>query len=191
MLHPATASQDFPPLEGEIVFQGIKTHNLKDIDLTLPKNKLITITGVSGSGKSSLAFETIYKEGQYRYIESLSSYLRQFFNLGDRPEIDYCSGLSPAIAIEQNKRVGNSRSTVGTLTEIDDYIRLLFAKVGTCYCRNCGSKIEPKTIDQIMQSIKTDYANQKIYLLKESGSFTTKSDLLKFVKNNRQKVEKG
>lgn len=191
MLHPATASQTFPPLEGEIVFQGIKTHNLKDIDLTLPKNKLITITGVSGSGKSSLAFETIYKEGQYRYIESLSSYLRQFFNLGDRPEIDYCSGLSPAIAIEQNKRVGNSRSTVGTLTEIDDYIRLLFAKVGTCYCRNCGSKIEPKTIDQIMQSIKTDYTNQKIYLLKESGSFTTKSDLLKFVKNNRQKVEKG
>lgn len=177
--------------DGEIVFQGIRTHNLKDIDLSLPKNKLITITGVSGSGKSSLAFETIYKEGQYRYIESLSSYLRQFFNLGDRPEIDYCSGLSPAIAIEQNKRTGNSRSTVGTVTEIDDYIRLLFAKVGDSYCYNCGSKIEPKTVDQILQLMKQDYQDQKIYLLKESGSFAEKSDLLKFVKNNKQKVEKG
>ena len=141
--------------EEEIVFQGVRTHNLKDIDLILPKNKLITITWVSGSGKSSLAFETIYKEGQYRYIESLSSYLRQFFNLGDRPEIDYCSGLSPAIAIEQNKRSGNSRSTVGTLTEIDDYIRLLFAKLGDTYCYHCGAKIEPKTIDQIMDTIKS------------------------------------
>ncbi len=177
--------------DGEIVFQGIKTHNLKDIDLTLPKNKLITITWVSGSGKSSLAFETIYKEGQYRYIESLSSYLRQFFNLGDRPEIDYCSGLSPAIAIEQNKRTGNSRSTVGTVTEIDDYIRLLFAKSGDTYCYSCGSKIEPKTVDQILQTMKEEYFGQKIYLLKESGTFATKSDLLKFVKNNKQKVEKG
>ena len=120
----------------ELVFEGIKVNNLKNLDLKLPKNKLITITGVSWSGKSSLAFQTIYKEGQYRYIESLSSYLRQFFNLWDRPEIDYCSGLSPAIAIEQNKRSWNSRSTVGTLTEIDDYIRLLFAKVGeTSNCR--------------------------------------------------------
>lgn len=146
---------------------------------------------MSGSGKSSLAFETIYKEGQYRYIESLSSYLRQFFNLGDRPEIDYCSGLSPAIAIEQNKRSGNSRSTVGTLTEIDDYIRLLFAKLGDTYCYHCAAKIEPKTIDQIMDTIKTDYQGQKIYLLKESGKFSEKSELLKFVKNNKQKVEKG
>lgn len=183
--------KDINPIEENIIFQGIKTHNLKDIDLTLPKNKLITITWVSWSGKSSLAFETIYKEGQYRYIESLSSFLRQFFNLGDRPEIDYCSGLSPAIAIEQNKRVGNSRSTVGTLTEIDDYIRLLFAKTGDSYCRKCGSKIEPKTIDQILQTIKTDYSQQKIYLLKENNAFTTKSELLKFVKNNKQKVEKG
>ena len=91
-------------LENKITFQGVKTHNLRDIDIEIPKNKLITITGVSGSGKSSLAFDTIYKEGQYRYIESLSSYLRQFFNLGERPEIEYCSGLSPAIAIEQNKK---------------------------------------------------------------------------------------
>ena len=175
----------------ELVFEGIKVNNLKNLDLKLPKNKLITITGVSGSGKSSLAFQTIYKEGQYRYIESLSSYLRQFFNLGDRPEIDYCSGLSPAIAIEQNKRNGNSRSTVGTLTEIDDYIRLLFAKVGDSYCWKCGTQIKPQTVDQIIASMRENYDGKRIYLLKENGTFATKTDLLKFVKNNKQKVEKG
>ncbi|MBB1543430.1 MAG: excinuclease ABC subunit UvrA [candidate division SR1 bacterium] len=176
---------------GELVFEGIKVNNLKNLDLKLPKNKLITITGVSGSGKSSLAFQTIYKEGQYRYIESLSSYLRQFFNLGDRPEIDYCSGPSPAIAIEQNKRSGNSRSTVGTLTEIDDYIRLLFAKVGDTYCWKCGSEIKPQTVDQIIDSMRQNYDGKRVYLLKENGNFSTKADLLKFVKNNKQKVEKG
>ena len=175
----------------ELVFEGIKVNNLKNLDLKLPKNKLITITGVSGSGKSSLAFQTIYKEGQYRYIESLSSYLRQFFNLWDRPEIDYCSGLSPAIAIEQNKRNGNSRSTVGTLTEIDDYIRLLFARVGDSYCWKCGTQIKPQTVDQIIASMRENYDGKRIYLLKENGTFATKSDLLKFVKNNKQKVEKG
>ena len=177
--------------QGSLIFEWIRVNNLKNIDLTLPKNKLITITWVSWSGKSSLAFQTIYKEGQYRYIESLSSYLRQFFNLWDRPEIDYCSGLSPAIAIEQNKRVWNSRSTVGTLTEIDDYIRLLFAKLGDTYCWNCGSKIKPQTVDQILHTMKELYSNQRIYLLKESWSFSTKADLLKFVKTNKQKVEKG
>ena len=177
--------------QGSLVFEWIRVNNLKNIDLTLPKNKLITITWVSWSGKSSLAFQTIYKEGQYRYIESLSSYLRQFFNLWDRPEIDYCSGLSPAIAIEQNKRVWNSRSTVGTLTEIDDYIRILFAKLGDTYCWNCGSKIKPQTVDQILHTMKELYSNQRIYLLKESWSFSTKADLLKFVKTNKQKVEKG
>lgn len=174
-----------------LVFEGIKVNNLKNLDLKLPKNKLITITGVSWSGKSSLAFQTIYKEGQYRYIESLSSYLRQFFNLWDRPEIDYCSGLSPAIAIEQNKRSWNSRSTVGTLTEIDDYIRLLFAKVGDTYCWKCWSEIKPQTIDQIIDSMRQNYDGKRVYLLKENGNFSTKADLLKFVKNNKQKVEKG
>ena len=177
--------------QGSLVFEWIRVNNLKNIDLTLPKNKLITITWVSWSGKSSLAFQTIYKEGQYRYIESLSSYLRQFFNLWDRPEIDYCSGLSPAIAIEQNKRVWNSRSTVGTLTEIDDYIRLLFEKLGDTYCWNCGNKIKPQTVDQILHTMKELYSNQRIYLLKESWNFSTKADLLKFVKTNKQKVEKG
>ena len=175
----------------EIVFEGIKTHNLRDIDVTLPKNKIITITGVSGSGKSSLAFDTIYKEGQFRYIESLSSYLRQFFNLGERPEITYCSGLSPAIAIEQNKRVGNSRSSVGTLTEIDDYLRLLFAKLGDSYCYSCGKIIKPQTVEQIMEEIHHRYLGQKIYLLQESGVLETKEDLNDFVRKNRNRVEKG
>jgi len=176
--------------EATIKFQGIKTHNLKNIDVEIPKNKLITITGVSGSGKSSLAFDTIYKEGQYRYIESLSSYLRQFFNLGERPEIEYCSWLSPAIAIEQNKKAGNSRSSVGTLTEIDDYLRLLYAKLWDSYCYNCGKEIKPQTIEQIMSEIQSHYMNQKIYLLQESWRFEKKEDLMEFVKKNRNKVEK-
>ncbi len=182
--------QNLGNMENKITFQGIKTHNLRNIDIEIPKNKLITITGVSGSGKSSLAFDTIYKEGQYRYIESLSSYLRQFFNLWERPEIDHCSGLSPAIAIEQNKKAGNSRSSVGTLTEIDDYLRLLYAKLGDSYCYNCGKEIKPQTIEQIMKEIQTKYMRQKIYLLQESGRFEKKEDLTDFVKKNRNKVEK-
>ncbi len=177
--------------ETTIKFQGVKTHNLKDIDIEIPKNKLITITGVSGSGKSSLAFDTIYKEGQFRYIESLSSYLRQFFNLGERPDIEHCSGLSPAIAIEQNKKWGNSRSSVGTLTEIDDYLRLLYAKLGDSYCYNCGKEIKPQTVEHIMKSIQKEYADQKIYLLQESGTFEKKETLTEFVRKNRNKVEKG
>ncbi|NOZ43982.1 MAG: hypothetical protein GXP45_02375 [bacterium] len=175
----------------EIVFQGVKTHNLKNIDVTLPKNKLITITGVSGSGKSSFAFDTIYKEGQFRYIESLSSYLRQFFNLGARPDIEYCSGLSPAIAIEQNKGMGNARSTVGTLTEIDDYLRLLFAKLGDRYCYSCGEAIHAQGIDQIMTRIKKDYSKEKIYLLQELAQFEDTSKLQHFVKKNRKRIDKG
>ncbi len=176
--------------DSRIVLEWVKTHNLKDIDVTIPKNKLITITWVSGSGKSSLAFDTIYKEGQFRYIESLSSYLRQFFNMWARPEIQYCSGLSPAIAIEQNKRVWNSRSSVWTLTEIDDYLRLLFAKLGDSYCRSCGREIKPENVDNIMNEIKKDYMNQKIFILQETSVFQDKEELLTFVKKNRNKVEK-
>ena len=173
-----------------IVLEWIKTNNLKNIDLVLPKNQIITFTWVSGSWKSSLAFETIYKEGQFRYIESLSSYLRQFFNLWERPDIAYCAWLSPAIAIEQNKRWWNSRSTVWTLTEIDDYTRLLFAKVWESYCYNCWAHIKPKNVDQIMWEIKEKYFWKKLYLLKESWRLNTKADLQKFVKNNRSKIEK-
>ena len=173
-----------------IVLEWIKTNNLKNIDLVLPKNQIITFTWVSGSGKSSLAFETIYKEGQFRYIESLSSYLRQFFNLWERPDIAYCAWLSPAIAIEQNKRGWNSRSTVWTLTEIDDYTRLLFAKVWESYCYNCGAHIKPKNVDEILWEIKEKYIWKKLYLLKESGRLNTRADLQKFVKHNRAKIEK-
>lgn len=174
-----------------IHFHGVRTHNLKDIDVSLPKNKITTITGVSGSGKSSFAFDTLYKEGQFRYIESLSSYLRQFFNLGTRPEIDSCSGLSPAIAIEQNKRVWNARSTVGTLTEIDDYLRLLFAKLGDIYCYGSGKQIKAQSIEQIIDEIYTEYADEKIYLLKELGQIKEEEKLAKFVRKNRKEVDKS
>ena len=174
-----------------IVLQGVKTHNLKNIDITLPKNKLITITGVSGSGKSSLAFHTIYKEGQFRYIESLSSYLRQFFNLGSRPDIEHTSGLSPAIAIEQNKNMGNSRSTVGTLTEIDDYLRLLYAKTGSAYDYVSGEKITIQTIDQIIDNIFHQYRDQKVYMLQQILTINTPKDLETRVKKNRKRVDEA
>ena len=174
----------------EITFQWVRTNNLKNIDITFPKNKIITITWVSWSWKSSLAFETIYKEWQFRYIESLSSYLRQFFNLWERPDIDYCSWLSPAIAIEQNKKAWNSRSSVGTLTEIDDYIRLLFAKLWDTYCYSCNNLIKPQNVDQILEEIQEKYSDKKIYLVKESWSVKTPSELSEFTKKNRNKVEK-
>ncbi len=178
------------PTDQSIVLRGVSTHNLNNIDVTIPKNKLITITGVSGSGKSSLAFHTIYKEWQFRYIESLSSYLRQFFSLGSRPDIEYSSWLSPAIAIEQNKHIWNSRSSVGTLTEIDDYLRLLYAKVGEIYSYGSGRRIQTKNIDTIMNEIKVDYNTKKIFLLQESATCKTTDELTKFVKKNRNKVEK-
>lgn len=174
-----------------IIFQWVRTHNLKNIDIELPKNKIITITWVSGSWKSSLAFDTIYKEGQFRYIESLSSYLRQFFNLWSRPEIDYSSWLSPAIAIEQNKRVWNARSTVGTLTEIDDYLRLLFAKLWDIFCYKCWTQIKAQTTDQIVDDIKAKFLDDKIYLLEDMWTYSSVNDLIKFMRKNRKKVENG
>ena len=175
----------------ELVFEGIKVNNLKNLDLKLPKNKLITITGVSWSGKSSLAFQTIYKEGQYRYIESLSSYLRQFFNLWDRPEIDYCSGLSPAIAIEQNKRSWNSRSTVGTLTEIDDYIRLLFAKVGDTYCWKCWSESTSNCRPNHWLYEAKLWWEKSLPSQREWELFQQKQIYWNFVKNNKSEGGKG
>lgn len=181
---------DLSEFNGEIVFEWVKTHNLKDIDITLPKNKVIVVTWVSGSWKSSFAFDTVYKEWQFRYIESLSSYLRQFFNLWTRPEIDYCSWLSPSIAIEQNKKAWNSRSTVWTLTEIDDYMRLLFAKLWDSFCYSCGKEIKPSSVDIIMTDIKKDYLWKRIFLLKEVWVVENVDALVKFVKKNRNKVER-
>ena len=178
-------------MEDKIVLQGVSTNNLKNIDIELPKNKIITMTGVSWSGKSSLAFHTIYKEGQFRYIESLSSYLRQMFNLGSRPELDYSSGLSPAVSIEQNKRVGNSRSTMGTLTELDDYLRLMMSKLWEVYCHTCGDPLRPKTTDQIVDDILMRFDGQKIYLLQDFGLFEDSKSLKQFVARNRKQVDNG
>lgn len=173
-----------------IVLEWVSTHNLKNIDITIPKNKLITITGVSWSGKSSLAFHTIYKEWQFRYIESLSSYLRQFFQLWSRPDIEHSSGLSPAIAIEQNKHIGNSRSSVGTLTEIDDYLRLLYAKVWSIYSYGSGKPIKTQNVETILENISKTYMGQKIFLLQELVICDEHKELDLFVKKNRNKVEK-
>lgn len=136
-----------------IVIRGAREHNLKNIDVDIPRNSLVVITGLSGSGKSSLAFDTIYAEGQRRYVESLSAYARQFLDVMERPDVDYIEGLSPAISIEQKTVSHNPRSTVGTVTEIYDYLRLLFARVGTQYCYNCGRKVQKQTTDQIIDSI--------------------------------------
>jgi excinuclease ABC subunit A len=133
--------------------RGAREHNLQDLDITLPREKLIVFTGLSGSGKSSLAFDTIYAEGQRRYVESLSAYARQFLGQMDKPDVDSIEGLSPAISIEQKGATRNPRSTVGTITEIYDYLRLLYARVGKPHCPNCGKPIEPQTIDQMTDRV--------------------------------------
>ena len=140
-------------MNDKIVIKGAKEHNLKNIDLEIPRNKLVVITGLSGSGKSSLAFDTIYAEGQRRYVESLSSYARQFLGMMEKPNVEHIDGLSPAISIDQKTTSKNPRSTVGTVTEIYDYIRLLYANIGVPYCPKCGKKIEKQSIDQIVDNI--------------------------------------
>ena len=139
--------------KGCIVLKGAREHNLQNIDLEIPRDKLIVITGLSGSGKSSLAFDTIYAEGQRRYVESLSAYARQFLGQMKKPEIDYIEGLSPAISIDQKTTKMNPRSTVGTITEIYDYLRLLFARIGIPHCYSCGKEISQQTSGQILESI--------------------------------------
>ena len=140
------------PLEN-IVVRGAREHNLKNVDVTIPRNKLVVITGVSGSGKSSLAFDTIYAEGQRRYVESLSAYARQFLGRMDKPDVEYIEGLSPAISIDQKGVSHNPRSTVGTVTEIYDYLRLLFARVGRPHCYKCGRPVERQTVQQIVDAV--------------------------------------
>lgn len=140
-------------MNDNIIIKGAKEHNLKNINLTIPRDKLVVVTGLSGSGKSSLAFDTLYAEGQRRYVESLSSYARQFLGLMEKPNVELIEGLSPAISIDQKTTSRNPRSTVGTVTEIYDYIRLLYARIGVPYCPNCGKKIEKQTIDQIVDTL--------------------------------------
>src|SRR4249920_1658431 len=135
-----------------IRIRGARTHNLKNIDLDLPRDRLIVITGLSGSGKSSLAFDTIYAEGQRRYVESLSAYARQFQSVMEKPDVDHIEGLSPAIAIEQKATSHNPRSTVGTITEVYDYLRLLFARVGTPRCPDHGIALEAQTVSQMVDA---------------------------------------
>ena len=137
----------------QIIIKGAKENNLKNVSLNLPRNKLIVFTGLSGSGKSSLAFDTIYAEGQRRYVESLSSYARQFLGQMDKPDVEYIEGLSPSISIDQKTTSKNPRSTVGTVTEIYDYLRLLYARIGIPYCPQCGKEISSQTVQQMVDKI--------------------------------------
>ena len=149
----------------KIIIKGAREHNLKNIDLEIPRDSFVVITGLSGSGKSSLAFDTIYAEGQRRYIESLSSYARQFLGVLEKPDVDLIEGLSPAISIEQKSTHGNPRSTVGTVTEIYDYLRLLYARVGTVHCYNCGRPVEKQSAEQIIDSVIEKFAEKRAMIL--------------------------
>src|SRR6187397_3591267 len=142
-----------PEDANHIVVRGARTHNLKNVDLKIPQRSLVVMTGVSGSGKSSLAFDTIYAEGQRRYVESLSAYARQFLERMEKPDVDRIEGICPAIAIRQKNSVRNPRSTVGTTTEIHDYMRLLFARVGRTYCRNCGREVVRETAEVVASQL--------------------------------------
>lgn len=151
---------------GMIKIRGARQHNLKNVDLDLPKNKLIVFTGLSGSGKSSMAFDTIYAEGQRRYVESLSSYARQFLGVMGKPDVDSIEGLSPAIAIDQKSVSHNPRSTVGTITEVYDYLRLLFARIGHPHCPVCGVEIAQQSASQvtgqIVEQLKRSLKEKKV-----------------------------
>jgi excinuclease ABC subunit A len=149
----------------KLIIKGAREHNLKNIDLELPRDKLIVISGLSGSGKSSLAFDTIFAEGQRRYVESLSAYARQFLGRMDKPDLDYIEGLSPAISIEQKTTHRNPRSTVGTVTEIYDYYRLLFARIGVPHCPQCGREIREQPVDQIIDIIMAMGEGSRVQLL--------------------------
>ena len=137
----------------QIIIRGARQHNLKNIDVSIPRNKLVVITGLSGSGKSTLAFDTLYAEGQRRYVESLSTYARQFLERMEKPDVDSIEGLSPAIAIEQRTAGGNPRSTVATQTEIYDYLRLLFARIGRVHCYKCGEPIIRQSSQEIVAKL--------------------------------------
>ena len=152
-------------MKTEIIIKGAREHNLKNINLRIPRDKFIVFTGVSGSGKSSLAFDTIYAEGQRRYVESLSSYARQFLGQMDKPDVDLIEGLSPAVSINQKGVSKNPRSTVGTITEIYDYLRVLYARIGTPYCHICGKPITRQTVDQIVDKVMELQENTRFQIL--------------------------
>src|ERR1700744_5810623 len=148
-----------------IIVRGARVHNLKNIDFEIPHNQLTVVTGVSGSGKSSLAFDTVYAEGQRRYVESLSAYARQFLERIEKPDVDHMDGLAPAIAIKQKNQTRNPRSTVATATEIYDYMRLLYARCGTVTCLHCGGTVRHDTVDEIVTSLLALPEGTRIYVL--------------------------
>src|SRR6201982_3941536 len=148
-----------------IAVRGVRVHNLKNIDVDIPRHKLVVITGLSGSGKSSLAFHTIYAEGQRRYVESLSAYARQFLEQMEKPDVDLIDGLSPAISIEQKTTGSNPRSTVGTVTEIYDYLRRLYANIGTPHCSNCGKEISSQSLERIVDMVMLYPQDERINVL--------------------------
>ena len=159
-----TAISEVNPKEN-IIIKGARLHNLKNIDVVIPRNKLVVITGLSGSGKSSLAFDTLYAEGQRRYVESLSSYARQFLGRLNKPKVDYIKGIAPAIAIEQKVNSTNPRSTVGTTTEIYDYLKLLFARIGKTYSPISGLEVKKDTVSDVISYLKTFPEGEKLLLL--------------------------
>ncbi|MSX62989.1 MAG: excinuclease ABC subunit A, partial [Actinobacteria bacterium] len=149
----------------KLIVRGAREHNLKDVSIELPRDALIVFTGLSGSGKSSLAFDTIFAEGQRRYVESLSAYARQFLGQMDKPDVDFIEGLSPAVSIDQKSTNRNPRSTVGTITEVYDYLRLLFARAGRPHCPNCGSPVSRQSPQQIVDQILTMPVSTKFQIL--------------------------
>jgi excinuclease ABC subunit A len=151
--------------QDKIVIRGAREHNLKNIDVTIPRDQLVVITGLSGSGKSSLAFDTIFAEGQRRYVESLSAYARQFLDKMEKPDVDHIDGLSPAISIDQKGTSHNPRSTVGTVTEIYDYMRLLYARTGHPHCPICGREVSKQTVQQIVDAVLNLPEGSRIMLL--------------------------
>src|SRR3970040_659367 len=171
------------PLDA-IIVRGAREHNLKNIDVTIPRDRLVVITGLSGSGTSSLAFDTIYAEGQRRYVESLSAYARQFLEQMEKPDVDLIDGLSPAISIGQKKTASNPRSTVGTVTEIYDYLRLLFANIGVPHCPSCGREITSQSLERIVDLVLTYPQDARINVLApivrgRKGEFRKELDALR------------
>ncbi|MBR0114883.1 MAG: excinuclease ABC subunit UvrA, partial [Firmicutes bacterium] len=152
-------------MQTDLIIKGARAHNLKNLNITIPRDKMIVITGLSGSGKSSLAFDTIYAEGQRRYVESLSAYARMFLGQVDKPDVDSIDGLSPAISIDQKTTSKNPRSTVGTVTEIYDYLRLLYARTGIPHCPICGREITSQTVDQIVGQLMSLGEGARVTLL--------------------------